>query len=172
MNDMAQKRTMQAQNDTFADRLKNLRAQAGLSQDELADRAEISKTILSRYERGVSEPKRSTMLKLAEALDCSTELLSGMGLEDAMRVPVALQVPKRLYDRIKREADQQEVSVETKIFGLIDAAYTARDEQAESIAQARTVIEGALTVMEVLKEIEKDHPGSIKTARERQESNR
>ena len=57
---------------SFRTRLKELRAAAGLTQQELADRAEISITGLRSLEQGDMDPKFSTVLKLALALgvDC------------------------------------------------------------------------------------------------------
>src|SRR5687768_13259104 len=54
---------------TFAKRLKDLRARRGLSQLELAARAEISQRHLSFLELGRSLPSREMVRRLAAALD-------------------------------------------------------------------------------------------------------
>ena len=49
-------------------RIKELRAERELSQEELADRAGISRQYLSRLEIGRHDPSLSTLVKLAKAL--------------------------------------------------------------------------------------------------------
>ena len=47
----------------------------GLTQEELADRAGIKQPSLARLERGDSTPRKSTLKKLADAMDISVEQL-------------------------------------------------------------------------------------------------
>jgi transcriptional regulator with XRE-family HTH domain len=49
-------------------RLKKIRAQRRLSQEQLADKAGVSRQYLSRLEIGRHDPSLSTMVKLAKAL--------------------------------------------------------------------------------------------------------
>jgi transcriptional regulator with XRE-family HTH domain len=60
----------------IGDRLKTLRIRRALTQQELAEKAGISKTALNRIELNKAEPHMSTLRKLANALDVDpTELL-------------------------------------------------------------------------------------------------
>ena len=60
----------------IGDRLKTLRIRRALTQQELAEKAGISKTALNRIELNKEEPHMSTLRKLANALDVDpTELL-------------------------------------------------------------------------------------------------
>ena len=60
----------------IGDRLKILRIRRALTQQELAEKAGISKTALNRIELSKAEPHMSTLRKLANALDVDpTELL-------------------------------------------------------------------------------------------------
>jgi len=52
----------------FVMRLKKVRAQRRLSQEELADKAGVSRQYLSRLEIGRHDPSLSTLVKLAKAL--------------------------------------------------------------------------------------------------------
>jgi transcriptional regulator with XRE-family HTH domain len=52
----------------FAGRLKELREQAGLTQQELADKAGLSKAGIADLEQARREPSWSTAVALAEAL--------------------------------------------------------------------------------------------------------
>ena len=50
------------------DNVRELRTLSALTQEELADRAGITATALSRIERNEAEPRPSTLRKLAAAL--------------------------------------------------------------------------------------------------------
>ena len=60
---------------TFAERLITLRKQHGLTQQALADRAEIHVTLLRRYEAGKTQPNIDTLRRIALALTISADLL-------------------------------------------------------------------------------------------------
>ncbi len=52
----------------FAEKLKSLRDAAGLTQQELADRAELSQQAVAAWESGTREPGLSALGKLCDAL--------------------------------------------------------------------------------------------------------
>src|SRR5258708_2548053 len=54
---------------TFGSLLRRFRDAAGLTQEELAERAQVSARAISDYERGLKRPRRETVQLLAEALD-------------------------------------------------------------------------------------------------------
>lgn len=58
-------------------RLRALRRQYELSLDQLAQRTGLTKSYLSKVERGLSEPSISTVLKLAQAYDIGVARLLG-----------------------------------------------------------------------------------------------
>lgn len=51
------------------------RARVGLSQEELAFRADVDRTFVSRLERGIRQPTITTLFGLAEALGTSASVL-------------------------------------------------------------------------------------------------
>lgn len=59
----------------FGGVLQRHRARAGLSQEELAFRADVDRTFVSRLERGIRQPTITTLIGLAEALDTSASVL-------------------------------------------------------------------------------------------------
>jgi transcriptional regulator with XRE-family HTH domain len=60
----------------IGDRLRTLRIRRALTQQELAEKAGISKNALNRIERSKAEPHMSTLRKLAQALNVDpTELV-------------------------------------------------------------------------------------------------
>ena len=61
---------------SFASKLKSLREEKKLTQQELADMVEVSLKTISRYELGLSKPRyRKTYDLLADALDTSHDYL-------------------------------------------------------------------------------------------------
>ncbi len=62
----------------IGENLKELRTLSALTQEELAEKAEITPTALSRIERNEAEPRPKTLRKLAAALGVSpAELIRG-----------------------------------------------------------------------------------------------
>ena len=59
----------------FPQRLTELRKHQGLTQQALADRADIHVTLLRRYEAGRTQPGLDTLRKIAVALSVSADLL-------------------------------------------------------------------------------------------------
>jgi transcriptional regulator with XRE-family HTH domain len=54
----------------FGQRLRALRAEHGVSQDDLARATDVHPTAIGRLERGSREPRLTTILRLARGLDC------------------------------------------------------------------------------------------------------
>lgn len=64
----------------FGSNLRSLRTAAGLSQQELGDRASLHMTEISRLERGLRDPRLQTITRLATALGLPAgALLEGIG---------------------------------------------------------------------------------------------
>ncbi len=66
----------------LAERLSSYRRLKGLSLEQVATRAGITKSYLSKLERGLSSPTVGTLLRLAQALGRSTEQLIGNAAQD------------------------------------------------------------------------------------------
>jgi transcriptional regulator with XRE-family HTH domain len=64
----------------FADNLRRARERQALSQERLAALADLHPTQISRLERGVRDPRLSTIVTIANALQTPpAELLRGIG---------------------------------------------------------------------------------------------
>jgi len=87
-------------------RLKALRKQHALSLEQLATRAGLTKSYLSKLERGLAEPSISTVLKLAQSYDISVGQLIG---EEASLVDDNISVV--------RVADRSELSDAASVNG-------------------------------------------------------
>ena len=66
----------------IGDRLKDVRVQRAMTQEELAGKAGIGKNTVNRIERNLTEPHMSTLRKVARALGVEpSELVKGSGDE-------------------------------------------------------------------------------------------
>jgi transcriptional regulator with XRE-family HTH domain len=63
----------------FGDRVRSLRAKRGISQEQLADLAELDRTYISGVERGIRNISLLNIVKIADALEVNPlELLKGI----------------------------------------------------------------------------------------------
>lgn len=63
----------------FAENVRRLRRRAGISAEELADRAAINRTHVGSIENGRVEPRLATLVRLIGALDTTPdEILDGI----------------------------------------------------------------------------------------------
>jgi len=65
----------------FGERLRTIRELQGLSQAELAGRADLNATQLSHFETGTREPNLANLRKLKKALGVPYEMLLGEGAQ-------------------------------------------------------------------------------------------
>ncbi len=78
-------------------RIKAAREQAGLTQEGLAERLEMSTTHISVIERGVKAPKLETLIRIANELNVSSDTL----LQDLVNVS-QISVANELAQTIMR----------------------------------------------------------------------
>lgn len=71
----------------FGDRLRQIRKQRGLTQEELAKLLDTSKQVISRYENGQRSPKITTVNEYAKMLGLSLDYMLG---EDKLPIPGAI----------------------------------------------------------------------------------
>lgn len=62
----------------FGNKLKELRLQAGLTQQQLGDRIKVTKSVISYYELQERYPSPETLVKLAKVFHVSTDFLLGL----------------------------------------------------------------------------------------------
>ena len=55
----------------FKNNLYFFRTKANLTQQELADKILVSRSLIARYEHGYDSPSLNTLVRLANELDCS-----------------------------------------------------------------------------------------------------
>ena len=61
----------------LGEKLKNLRLNAGLTQEELADELLVSKDAVSKYERNYHEPSDGVKIRISEYFNVSADYLLG-----------------------------------------------------------------------------------------------
>ena len=63
--------------ETFSRRLKSLREERGMDQRQLAEASGVSLDSVKRYETGRNIPRADALMSMAQALDCSVDILLG-----------------------------------------------------------------------------------------------
>ena len=72
----------------FKENLIRFRKQAGMSQEDLADKLQLTRQTISKWENGLSEPDLATLQQLCKLLQISPdELLLGKKKETSVPVP-------------------------------------------------------------------------------------
>lgn len=61
----------------MGDRIKELREDKGITQNELANILQVSRQSLSNYENEIVEPNINTLIKMADFFNCSLDYLTG-----------------------------------------------------------------------------------------------
>lgn len=118
----------------FADRLRQIRRNRGLSQRQLAELVRCETMLISRYERGTGLPKMDTLIGLAQALRVSLdELATGQKPSDAAPdAPIRnVLLLERFRDLETLPKDDQSVALK-----LLDALIAARGVET-AVARAR-----------------------------------
>jgi transcriptional regulator with XRE-family HTH domain len=105
----------------FAERLRLLRIQKGLSQTELAKRINMHNTHISRYERGESLPSSQALKALADCLDVSTDYLYDGNEEDA----AVADFHDRDFLRIFKEAESLDEK-DKEVLKILIESFLAR----------------------------------------------
>ena len=62
---------------TYSERIRELRALHGMSQQDLADRLDVNKVTISQYERGVRKPDLNVLTALCDIFNVSSDYLLG-----------------------------------------------------------------------------------------------
>lgn len=77
----------------FGEKLSFLRKQHGMTQMELAEKLDISRQAVSKWEQGTSEPSTENLISIGKLFGVSIETLidDGLQLQDGVSVQVAVQ---------------------------------------------------------------------------------
>lgn len=94
-------------------RIKELRKNKGLSQEELAEKAETSPNYLSRMERGTENPTLEMLIKISRALGVEMRETFDFGHEESLR-----ELKEFMIEFI-RESDEEKIRLTVKILRAI-----------------------------------------------------
>ncbi len=70
----------------FGNKLKELRIQAGLTQKQLGEKIQVTKSVISYYELQERYPSPETLIKLAKVFHVSTDFLLGLEKRQSLDV--------------------------------------------------------------------------------------
>ena len=91
---------------TLAQKLAALRKNAGLNMSELAEKIGVSRSLISKYEKGERMPGREVLVLLSEFYGVSVDALLGTGASHS----VEFEVNGDIADRLKRLRKQAKLS--------------------------------------------------------------
>lgn len=95
----------------FPERLRKLRTQSELSQQELADKVGLHYNQISRYEQGSSQPSADKVNKLAAVLGVSGDYLLNGEMKNAARADFEDEDLMRMFQAVQKLPDQDKFVV-------------------------------------------------------------
>jgi len=109
----------------FAARLRELRHATGMTQSELARRAELTETYISRLERGGAAPGIDLVDRLAKALGAATTDLIPLSAPTD-RLAVLRQQAQTLFHNISQNGDHETLSLLNQFLAMLSEAMTKK----------------------------------------------
>ena len=103
----------------FKDRLKKLRTDKKLSQNELAKSIDVHVTNISRYERGENKPTTKVLSKLANALETTTDYLMSGSTSDIANNTISDKELLSLFNKANQLSDDKKVVVKELLEAFI-----------------------------------------------------
>ena len=112
----------------FNNRLYQLRKQKGLSQEELANRLNVSRQTVSKWEVGDSTPDMEKLVAMSDLFDVSLDKLV-MGKEDEPQVPVTAksEFVSIIDEKVLTQKNKKKAKSILKIIGIIAGAILVID---------------------------------------------
>lgn len=83
----------------FAERMRDIRKLRGHTQESLAELLNVGKMTISRWERGEAEPEMDNIIRLAKALNVSTDYL--LSLDDEPQKDKQQPLEKRVLEMLR-----------------------------------------------------------------------
>jgi transcriptional regulator with XRE-family HTH domain len=92
----------------FAGKLRELRQARGLTQARLAELLEVSPRVYNRWETGAAAPRLDTVVRLADILEVSLDVLVGRKDPDSDTLRIRNPQLHSLYRQIDRLSDEDQ----------------------------------------------------------------
>lgn len=101
-------------------KIRDLRKERGLNQDQLAELANLNRVTIAKYESGRVEPGAQALARIADALEVSTDVLLGRSEEIVVPVErpqtVEAQIISGGIDKLPKEQREQAVNIMKAVF--------------------------------------------------------
>lgn len=115
----------------FGKRLRLIRKEHDLTQQELADKAGLSRSSINTWESSRSLPLPDGLCALADALECSTDYLLGREQEDGMIVidnssNALSDVEQHIIEVFRMLTNRNKI----KVVGYVDGIYAGQSQGA------------------------------------------
>lgn len=101
------------------ERIRALRKERGLNQEELAELANLNRVTIAKYESGRVEPGAQALARIADALEVSTDVLLGRSDEiPKARTPITVEarIVSGGMDKLPQEQREQILNVVRAMF--------------------------------------------------------
>ena len=119
---------------TFSERLKQLRAQRGLTQDTLSKQSGLTKSSIAMYETGKRKPKIEVLELLADFFNVDLDYLVGKSDRTTVIAPPAPQKSDGLPELNARDERDIERDLEDMLHSVAQADYKAPGDEEDTEA--------------------------------------
>jgi transcriptional regulator with XRE-family HTH domain len=111
-------------NESFGKRLARLRAEKAMTQRDLASKAGISWSQISRYESDLAQPRLKVLMKLAEALDVHKDDLKPPGKKE-----ITLSLSDEMISKIEEFAETKKIAFDQAVQLIVIMGMKMKLEQ-------------------------------------------
>lgn len=131
---------------TFADRLKELRKEKKLTQEDLAKILIIGRSAIAMYERGQRIPRYKTIDAMADLFNVSTDYLRGKtnSRHGTLLTP---EQQEEWFDKLKKKSAKEGIPVPDFIHNLSELSSYIEESKLESIIQSQRNTINSLAAM-------------------------
>lgn len=96
----------------FGDKLRALRLEHGLTQQELADKIELVKGSISAYEQSRKYPSVEVLIKLCQIFNVSADYLLGLSDDELLKKSYLTDEQVELVQKLIRELEQCNILID------------------------------------------------------------
>lgn len=117
-------------NESFGKRLARLRAEKAMTQRDLASKAGISWSQISRYESDLAQPRLKVLMKLAEALDVHKDDLKPPGKKE-----ITLSLSDEMISKIEELAETKKIAFDQAVQLIVIMGMKMKLDQDPSLVE-------------------------------------
>ncbi|UVL07237.1 helix-turn-helix domain-containing protein [Pseudomonas rhodesiae] len=117
-------------NESFGKRLARLSAEKAMTQRDLASKAGISWSQISRYESDLAQPRLKVLMKLAEALDVHKDDLKPPGKKE-----ITLSLCDEMISKIEEFAETKKIAFDQAVQLIVIMGMKMKLDQDPSLVE-------------------------------------